>query len=122
MTKIGVPQMAERVSELLHRKYRMRGDLATQTQRLRRRLPSALREALAVLVAASHMSANPRLAPQIDMQAVVGAYDLALRHLNATARAERRKTLALGILASIAFSLLVVAALLGAVLHWRGFL
>jgi hypothetical protein len=67
------------------------------------------------------MVQNPRLLPQVDIEAVAQAYDLCLKHLNGMDAADRRRGLAVGIAGSIAFSLLVVAALLALVLRWRGF-
>jgi hypothetical protein len=122
MVAVSIQQMAERISTLLGQKYRVSGDLAARSARVRRRVPARVREALEVLTSAAFMAQNPRLAPQIDMEAVAEAYDLAMKHLNAAERTGRRRTLAIGMAASVAFSLLVVAVLLVVVLHWRGYL
>ncbi len=68
------------------------------------------------------MAQSPKLLMQIDREAVAEAYDLCVRYLGGINRAERRKGMILNIAASMAFSVLVVAGLLLAVLYWRGFL
>lgn len=119
---VSILQMTDRVSELLARKYRVPGPLDRQAARLARRLPRKLREPVAVLASAAYMAQNPKLSPQIDTQAVAAAYDLALRTLTADERARARGNLWVGIAGSIAFSLLVVAVGVLAVLRWRGYL
>ena len=122
MASAGITQMADRVSQLLGTRYRVSGDLATQTARVRRQLPAKVLYALETLASAQQMSHHPRLAAQIDTEAVAEAYDTALKHLNRVGLWDRRKGAALGIAASIAFSLLVVGVGLVAVLRWRGFI
>ena len=122
MASVSTQQMVERVSALLGERYRVTGDLADKTAKLRRRLPAKVRDALETLMSAAHMAQNPRLAPQIDDAAVAAAYDLALRHLNGVNRKDRRRGVVVGIAGSIAFSLLTVAVLVVVVLRWRGFL
>ena len=107
MTAVSIQQMTDRISVLLGEKLRLRGSLGDKAAKARRRLPKAQGAALAVLVEAERMSQNPRLLPQIDYETVAEAYDLLLRHLNVAERREARKTLAVGIAASAAFSLLV---------------
>ncbi len=122
MAAASITQMAERVSQLLGTRYRVSGDLAARASRARRQLPRKVNDALAVLISANRMAHHPGLAAQIDTEAVATAYDTALKHLNRVGRWERRRGTALGIAASIAFSLLVVGVGLVAVLRWRGFL
>ena len=117
-----IHQMADRISALLVQKYRVKGRLSDQAPRLRRRLPGRVNDALALMISAEYMAQNPALLPQIDHEAVAAAYDLALKHLNGIDTSDRRKGAVVGIAASIAFSLLVVALGLLAVLHWRGYL
>jgi hypothetical protein len=122
MAAASITQMTERVSQLLGTRYNVSGDLATKAARVRRQLPHKVQNALEVLTSAEQMAHHPKLAAQIDTEAVAEAYDVALKHLNSVGRWDRRKGTALGIAASIAFSLLVVGAGLLAVLHWRGYL
>ena len=122
MAAASITQMAERVSQLLGTRYRVSGDLATKAARARRQLPRKVTDALEVLISAEQMAHHPKMAAQIDTEAVAAAYDVAVKHLNRVGRWDRRKGAALGIAASIAFSLLVVGAGVVAVLHWRGFL
>lgn len=122
MAATSITQMTGRVSQLLDTRYRVSGDLATQTAKVRRTVPRKVRAALETLASAQHMAQSPRLESQIDTEAVAAAYDVALKHLNRFGRGARRKNGALNIAASIAFSLLVVGVGLVAVLHWRGYL
>lgn len=116
-------QMADRVSQLMDERLGTRGrDLQARVGRAGRRLPRRVREAALMLAEAAHLAQNPRLSMQLDPGRLAAAYDLCLAHLNAVNPAERRKTLALQILASIAFALLVVAGLVLAVLRLRGYL
>ena len=68
------------------------------------------------------MAQNPKLWGQVDQQAVAQAYDTCVRHLGGINHKDLRKGAAIGIAASVAFSVLTVAALLFAVLLWRGFI
>ena len=122
MAATSFTQMADRVSQLLGARYRVSGDLATKAARVRRQLPRKVNGALETLISAEQMAHHPKLSAQIDTHAVAEAYDLALKHLNSVGKWDRRKGTALGIAASIAFSLLVVGVGLVAVLRWRGFL
>lgn len=122
MGAVSIQQMTQRISALMGERYRVKGTLAERAARARRRLPAKVRDALETLVSAEHMAANPRLAPQIDMETVAAAYDLALKHLNGVNLADRRWGAVVGVAGSVAFSLLVVVVLLVAVLRWRGFI
>lgn len=121
MSVITVQQMADRVSQLLQERLRVRG--ATLEARLRsagRRLPRKVREAGQALAAAVAMMQNPRLMHQVDDETVATAYDICVRHLTAINPAAARRGLVLDMAARMAFALLVVAVLFVAVLYWRG--
>ena len=121
MSVVSVQQMADRVSELLGQKLRVKGDtLELRLNRAGRRLPRKVREAGAVLVQATQMIRNPKLMHQVEYEAVALAYDTCLRHLNTVDPKDAVKAMVLDIAAHIAFSLLVVAVLLIATLYWRG--
>jgi hypothetical protein len=122
MGAVSIRQMTDRVSDLMAQKYRVKGELAVQAKKAQRRLPTAMRDALAVLVSATYLAQNPRLMPQIDMEDVAAAYDVAVKHLTGIDAKDRRKGAAVSIGSSIAFSLLVVTVGLVVVLRWRGFI
>ncbi len=121
MGVVTVQQMADRVSELLGERLRVKGDtLEARLRKAGRRLPRKVRDAGAVLVQATQMIRNPKLMHLVDDETVATAYDTCLRHLNTVNPNEAMKTLLVGIAAHIAFSLLVVAVLVIVTLYWRG--
>jgi len=123
MSAVSLQQMAERVAGLMEERLRVRGrGLTEKLRKGGRLLPRKVRAAAETLAQAAVMAQNPRLLMQIDREAVAEAYDLCVRHLGGISVAQRRKGLVLNIAASMAFSVLVVAGLLLAVLYWRGFL
>lgn len=68
------------------------------------------------------MAQNPKLLLHVDEAMVAQNYDICIKHLGGmNARARRRAAMA-GLAGSIAFSLLAVAALVVAVLVWRGYI
>jgi len=121
MGAASIQQMADRVAQLMEERLRLPGKgLAEKLRKGGRRLPKKVRLAAEALAQAEMMAQNPRLMMQVDHPTVAEAYDICLAHLNRVNPWENRKTTALGILASIAFSLLAVAALVAAVIYWRG--
>ncbi len=123
MTGVPIQQMADRVAALMEQRLRARGaGLGEKLRKGGRLLPRRVRAAAEVLHTGAVMAQNPKLWAQVDQQAVAQAYDTCVRHLNGLDGGDRRKGAVLGIAASIAFSVLVVAVLLLAVLHWRGFI
>ena len=121
MSAITIQQMADRVSDLVGERLRVKG--ATLQDRLTkagRRLPRKVRNAGEALVQATQMVQSPKLLMQIDDGKVAAAYDICLKHLNTVNPTAARRGAILNIAASIAFSLLVVAALLVTVLYLRG--
>lgn len=122
MSAVTIQQMADRVAALMEERLGARGDgLTDKLRRAGRRLPRKVRAAADFLAEAAHMSQNPRMLLQVDHDKVAEAYDLCVRHLNRMPNTRRRTMLA-GMASSIAFSILVVLVLLGAVLYWRGFI
>lgn len=121
MSAVTIQQMADRVAALMEQKLRVGGkDLAAKVRKAGRRLPKRVRIAAEALVQAAEMSKSARLMHQIDDGLVAEAYDICVRHLGGVNAADRRKGVVVGIAASIAFSLLVVAGLVLAVVVWRG--
>lgn len=123
MSAVTIQQMADRVAGLLEERLRIRGTgLEEKLRKAGRLLPRKVRSAAEFLAQAAASAQNPKLLLQIDNSAVAEAYDLCLRHLGGVDAGDRRRGLIVGVAASIAFSVLVVALLLGAVLYWRGFI
>ncbi len=122
MSAVTIQQMADRVSALLEERLRLKGgDLSDKLRRAGRRLPRRVRDAGEALVSATQLAQSPKLLLQIDDGAVANAYDICLRHLNTLNPAAARWGMLLNMLASVGFSLLVVAGLVIAVLYLRGF-
>lgn len=123
MSAVTIQQMADRVSELMEQRLRAGGvGLAEKLRKRGRVLPRKVHEAAVLLSQAALMAPNPKLLRQIDEEKVAEAYDICVRHLGGVDAGAARRGAALGIAASVAFSLLVVGLGLLAVLRWRGFL
>lgn len=123
MGAVTITQMADRVASLLQERLGVSGrDLATKLRRGGRRLPHRVREAAESLALAALKAQNPKLLVQIDEARVAQDYDICVRHLTKLGRKDRRQAQLTAILASIAFSLLVVAGGVIAWLVWRGYL
>ena len=123
MSAITIQQMADRVAGLMEERLRIRGvGLAQKLGKGGRMLPRKVRTAAEFLAQAANMAQNAKLLMQIDNGAVAEAYDICLRHLGGVDAADRRRGMIVSIAASVAFSVLVVTVLLGAVLYWRGFI
>lgn len=121
MSAVTITQMADRVSALIEERLGVRGrSLADKERRAGRRLPRRVREAVSVLAEAAEMAQVPKLQVRVDESRVAEAYDICLRHLGGLNRGERRKTVLVGMAASAAFGVLVVALLVIAVVYWRG--
>lgn len=122
MGAVAIQQMADRVAVLMEERLGLRGQgLEGKLRRAPRALPRRVREAALRLAEAAHMSQNPKLLLQVDEGRVAADYDLCVRHLGSVSAWDRRKAAILGTTTSILLSLGVVAALLVAVLRWRGF-
>ena len=68
------------------------------------------------------MAQNLKLLVRLDEGYCAPAYDVCLKHLVGVNVGARRRGVFLGIAASMAFSLLVVAVLVIGFLYWRGFI
>lgn len=123
MGVMAIQQMADRLAELLEDRLRIRGKgLDGKLARTGRQVPRNIRAALVRVAEAATMAQNPKLYLQIDHEQVAADYDLALRHLNALDRWDRRKGALLSWLTSTLFAMIVLGGLVVAVLRWRGFL
>ncbi len=115
-------EKSEELSALLHSRLGARGSgLDARIRRAGRALPGHVRRDAAMVAEAARMQSSPKLARLVDEEATRKAYRRVVEHLEAVDPVERRKSAFIGILASSAFSLLVVAILFVAALRWRGF-
>lgn len=111
------------LNTLLDEKLGLRkGSLGQRLRRAGRRLPAATRDDLRALAEAETLAGHPRLSQRLDPAGLERAYRDAAAYLQALDPAAARKTALLRLAGVIAGNLLLVAALLVAVLVWRGFL
>jgi ATP-dependent exoDNAse (exonuclease V) alpha subunit len=89
--------------------------LAEAVQAAGRRLPKPERKAARQLVEAEGYWGHPKLRRQLDGPALDAAAARLRRWIEAKERAERRRGMVIGILATLAFNFLVIAA---AVIGW----
>ena len=123
MGAVTIQQMADRVAALMQERLGLRGiGLAEKLRKGGRLLPRRVRAAADRLAEAAAMAQNPKLLLQVDEAMVAQNYDICIKHLGGMNAWSRRRAAMAGLAGSIAFSLLVVAALVVAVLVWRGFL
>jgi hypothetical protein len=123
MTTTSVQQMADRAAELMEEHLKVRGKgLADKLRRDGRLLPRKIRAQARYLAEAAEQAQHPHLRTRIDMARTTEAYDSLCRHLTTLNLWERRRIAALNVLGSVAFNLLLLAALFIAVLVWRGYL
>jgi len=123
MGAVTIRQMTERVTELMRRRLRIKGNnLGEAIAKSRRLLPRKIRTAAEALVLAEIWSHNPKLLLRVDETAVAKNYDICVRYLSHLNRRERVKGVVLNLASGILFSLICVVALVIGVLVWRGFL
>lgn len=121
MGAVSIQQMADRIAGLMEDRLGVPGrGLSAKLKRQPRALPQAVRTEAELLARAAEQAPHPRLLVQIDEDRVARAFDVCLRHLQRVDPGARRWGVAMGIASSIAFRLFVVAALVLAVLAWRG--
>jgi hypothetical protein len=122
MTGVPIQQMADRVAGLMEQRLKISGQgLEEKLRKGGKLLPRNVRAAAQRVAEASILAQNPKLLTRIDQEAVAKAYDTAVRYLTRLGAKDRRIGAVLNFAASVAFSLLIVAALVFAVLRWRGF-
>lgn len=115
--------LAEAVSLMLQQKLGVRGaGLEAKLARAGRRLPRRIRRRVAEIAEAEKREGNPKLARMTDPAALAQAFDEVEAHLNRIDVADRRRGAVLGMLGSVAISLLVVFAALVSYLVWHGHL
>ncbi|MCK4711484.1 MAG: hypothetical protein KAT26_01250 [Marinosulfonomonas sp.] len=122
MTK-SIQEMAAQVADMMKDRLSIRGaDLAGKLRHTGRMMPKHVKREAAFLAKAAALAQSPRLHKLIDNARVDIAYGTCVEFLETSDVADRRTGGVLGILASLTLSLGVVAALVIAVLAWRGFI
>lgn len=97
-----------------------RGSLEQRMKKAGRRLPGRVHRDAAVIGAASALAAHPKLRKRVDQAGAAAAHRRIAQHLETVNPKERRTTFLLGMLAGLAFNLLLLAALTVGFLMWRG--
>ena len=116
-----IDPLAERLEQLLAQKFGLSsGPLSRRLARLGRRLPAAVRDDMARIVAAQAASGHPKLALQHDLTDLRGACQRAEAHLQTIDVKDRRRGALLSLLADVMLKVLIVATLVVVVLVWRG--
>lgn len=123
MADANIAALIHDVEALLRQRLHARGDdIAVLFHDVRRQLPRRLRVEAAYLAQIQPLAAHPKLSRQIDAARVQKAHRLLTRHLAPLGRAQRRIDLALSVLGSFAFGILVLTGGIVTVLVWRGHL
>jgi len=122
MGAASLQQMSARVAELMEDRLGLRGQtLAEKVARAGRGLPRHVRAAAEYLAAAEAQAMQPRFAARLDHQRIAEAYDACLRYLKPLGAGERRRAALMQVLTSVAVAVAATAALVIAVLVWRGY-
>ncbi len=122
MSAPDVPRINADLAVLMHERLGIRRgeSLSAKLSHAGRLVPKAERKAGQTLIAAEKLWDNPKLRRQVD-PSEIGAAERRLRlWLDTVDAADRRKGMIIGILASIAFNVLVVAAALIVWMVWSG--
>lgn len=123
MGAVSIQQMADRVAALMEERLGLRGQgLAAKLPRARRALPRRLQDAAARLAEAAHMSQNPKLLMQVEMERIAADYDALVRHLSGVSAWDRRRAWLMQAGGSVLVALLAGGAVAAALLAWRGYL
>jgi len=111
---------AAHISALLKDRLGVRGrDLESRLRRAGRLLPRDVRRDAQTLIDAVRLQANPKLARMVDEASVQRAFDNSETYLQSVDVSKRRTDRVIGVLATIAFHILVVGAIFLAVAVWR---
>lgn len=122
MVVVAIQQMADRIAGLMEERLRAKGNgLADKLARNRSALPRSIHAAAADLAKAAEQAQNPKLFRLLDQEATAANYDLCLRHLNGLNKWQRRRAFTESWALSLTVSLMILAALIAALLHWRGY-
>lgn len=116
-------RMTTELEHLLAQKHGLTSGLfETRLRKALRRAPRKVRAAEERFVQVSVQMGNPKLMRLMDPAVLEADFQLLRAHFRAIDVADRRKGLVLGVLGSVGFSLLAVAALLIIFLVWKGYL
>ncbi|TMM55410.1 hypothetical protein [Sulfitobacter sabulilitoris] len=96
-------------------------DLDHALRRAGRRLPRRVRAQAQMIARAERFGGNPKLERRLDATRLAAAFDAVDRYLAQVDRADLRRARLIGILAVIAFNLVVIFALFVIWLRWRGY-
>lgn len=122
-----IRDMADEVSRLIAARFggARRGErppLSVMVERRGGALPRRLRQQALALAQADHLSAQPRIARQLDLTSLSRSHRALTAHLQPLGELSRWQGRALGFAASVALGLLVLAAAVVWIMLWRGYL
>lgn len=121
MTADALQNQADDISKLMAEKLRVKGrSLDVQLRKAGRRLPKKLRRDVENLLEAQQLIGNPKLARQVDVEAISEGSGRVIGHLQTLDPWERFKDRWLGILGAISLALIVTFILVVYVLWKRG--
>ncbi len=116
-------EQADHIAILLTKRLGVRGDgLEMKLRKAGRLLPPRIRRDGAVLVEAVKLQGSPRLSRMIDQAETLRSYNACEKHLSEIDDFDRKLGQVIGFLTTNAINLIIIAALIVAVLVWRGFL
>lgn len=122
MEETAIDQLVEHVSSLLSERLGVRGRaLEDRVRRAGRALPRDVRRAADELVSAEKMSRTPKMRLNLDQEQVNAAYMVCTDYLEVIDRRALRAEARMSMAATVIVQLATVAAMLLAVLRWRGF-
>jgi hypothetical protein len=117
-----VQQMADRVSELMEERLRVRGKtLPEKLRRGGRKLPRKVRSAAEYLAMASVQARVPRLMTRLDHRQIAESYDTCLGYLRPLGAGARRRAAVLSFITTTSAIVFVTGALVLGVIVWRGY-
>lgn len=123
MSNAQIDPMIDEIRQLLAERLGAKGSaLAQQFDRARRSIPRRLRYDAQVLIHAAVLKDHPKMASQIDMQALRRSHKAMRKFLSEVDARDRFIGHFLGTLATIAAGLIVVTVGVVSILVWRGLL
>lgn len=117
----GIPPLIDDMAGRLHAHFGVKpSTLQAQMKSIGRQMPARMRGHLRVLMLAEQVMDHPKLSRRANLAQVQTAHAELLPYLKTVDLTDKRKGVALGILGSIAFNLLLFLAIVLAILHWQG--
>ncbi|SFC35543.1 hypothetical protein [Tropicimonas isoalkanivorans] len=122
MFEVSLPETNAALAGKMREKLGLGGEdrLEVKLRRGRRILPRAVKKDVKYLVDMEKICLHPKLAPQVDPQKTQRAEDNLRRYLDSVNVRDRRIGQVLGIVAPLAFNILVIFAAVVTWLVWRG--